>query len=146
MKVQSMQMQRHIKLELLLSMNTKEQSGYRQYLSLWKSSSQKGYQSKSWAQEFKVKRFQQDLDRSISKIINTTMNPFSQSLIEDANFYCLVDGKKASDWVTNDMLSTFNLGRQVEERVSGGVFCRSERFERPLNFARSAVRSKIHGK
>lgn len=80
------------------------------------------------------------------------MNPFSHSLIEDPNLYCLADGKKAPDGVKNDMLNIIKLGDKWKGEFLEECFEDPERFERPLkrkkvkNFASSAVRSKIRGK
>ena len=52
----------------------------------------------------KVDRFQKDLE-SISSTIETTMNPFAQSLLEDVDLYCLADGRKVPDEVKEDMLN-----------------------------------------
>ena len=40
----------------------------------------------------KVSKFQEDLE-SISKMIETTMNPFDEPLLKDANLYCLADSR-----------------------------------------------------
>ncbi|KAG1667025.1 Rhombotin-1 [Nymphon striatum] len=57
---------------------------------------------------------------NISQIIDTTMNPFVESLLPGTNLYCVTDGKKASDKAT------------AKKKVS--------------NFASSAIKSKIRGK
>ena len=52
---------------------------------------------------------------SISKMIDTTMNPFGKSLIEDTNLYCLADGKKMPVEVKEDMQNLFALGEKWKD-------------------------------
>ena len=58
----------------------------------------------------KVGKFQKDLE-SISKMIDTTMNPFAETLMEDTNLYGLADGKKSHTKLNRTCKISFFWGR-----------------------------------
>ena len=98
-----------------------------------------------------IGKFQRDLE-SISNMIETTMNPFAEPLLEDTNLYCLADGKKMPNEVKEDMLNIFHLGNKWKEEFLQQCFQDPARFEKPLhrrkvkNFASAATKSKVRGK
>lgn len=99
----------------------------------------------------KVNKFHIDLE-NISQIIDTTMKPFVESLLEDTKLYCIADGNKTPDKVKDDMLNLFVLGKKWKDEFVQGCFDDPTRLERPLqgrmvsNFASSAIKSKFQGK
>ena len=155
-----MQMQLHDKLESLLSIKVKEQPCAGQLLDLRstivrhlfkKAAMRKDPNPSHELRKSKVSKFQRDLD-SISKMIETTMNPFAEVLLEDTNLYCLADGKKMPDDVKDDMLRLFVFGNKWKDEFLQECLKDPTRFKRPLQrrkvkiFASVAVRSKVKGK
>ena len=80
-------------------------------------------------------------------MIDITMNPFFESLLEDTNLYCIADGKKMPDKVKDDMLNLFISGKKWKDEFVQGCLDDPTRFERPLqkrkvsNFASYAIKS-----
>ena len=62
----------------------------------------------------KVKKFHTDSE-NIMSMIETTMNPFDDSLIDETSLYCLVDGKKCPDDTKEDLLNMFGLGKKWKD-------------------------------
>ena len=58
-----------------------------------KAAIKKGTNPNHETRKSKVSKFHKDLE-NISEMIDTTMNPYSESLLEDTNLYCIADGKK----------------------------------------------------
>ena len=116
-----------------------------------KAAIKKGTNPSCETRKSKVSKFHKDLE-NISEMIDTTMNPYSESLLEDTNLYCIADGKKMRDKIKGDMLNVFFLGKKWRDEFVQGCLDDPSRFERPLqkrkvsNFASSAIKSKIQGK
>jgi hypothetical protein len=99
----------------------------------------------------KVRNFHGQLE-NISKMVETTMNPFVESLQEDSNLYCLADGKKMPDEVKEDLLNVFVMGDKWKDEFVQECLKDPARFERLLprkkvkNFASAAVKTSLKGK
>ena len=95
--------------------------------------------------------FQRDLER-ISKMIETTMNPFGEILLEDDNLYCQADGKKIPDEVKDEMLRIFVFGNKWKDKFLQECLKDPTRCEKPLKrrrvkyFTSVAVKSKVRVK
>ena len=109
-----------------------------------KAAIKKGTNPSHETRKSKVSKFHKDLE-NISEMIDTTMNPYSESMLEDTNLYCIADGKKMTDKIKDDMLNVFFLGKKWREEFVQGCLDDPSRFERPLqkrkvsNFASSAI-------
>ena len=47
-------------------------------------------------------------------MIDTTMNPFQESLLNDDNLYCIADGRKVSDTIKHDMINVIVLRKMCK--------------------------------
>ncbi len=96
----------------------------------------------------KISKFQGDLE-NISKMITATMNPFSDSLIDNTYLYCLADGKQMPEEVKHDMLNISILGREWKDEFLQECFKDITRFDKPIkrrnlkSFASVAIKSRV---
>jgi hypothetical protein len=99
----------------------------------------------------KVTKFQSDF-HSISQMIETTMNPFAESLVADSDLYCLSDGKAMPEEVKRDMIAIFVKGKKWKDDFITECTQDPSRFERPIprqllkTFASASIQSKLKGK
>jgi len=63
-------------------------------------------------------------------MIETTMNPFVNTLLIDTNLYCLADGKKVHDKVKHDILKLFHLGKKWNDEFLDDCLKDSRMFEK----------------
>ena len=85
-------------------------------------------------------------------MIEHTIDPFSNHLIDDTNLYCIADGKKIEDNIKKQMLNVFVLGKEWKDEFVKECLDDPTRFEKPIkrrkvsNFASTAIKIKLQCK